>query len=165
MRNFAIISQSKTHVEQLFYKTSALRNPLQVVFITLRKRCLYLELFQSSFFPYFPGFGLNTRDTLYLSVFNPNAGEMLTRITPYTDTFYTVLFCQILSIDQFKGTVRYASFVWIFHFYFYFYFYFFDLCNVSIIDIRFRSQHGNYAFPQNLPQVVQAELQTLAQKR
>ena len=38
----------------------------------LRTKCLYSELFWSTFFPHFPTFGLNT---VYLSVFNPNVGK------------------------------------------------------------------------------------------
>ena len=34
--------------------------------------------------------GLHFSCTPYLSVFNPNAGKMWTRITPNTDTFYAV---------------------------------------------------------------------------
>ena len=38
----------------------------------LRTKCLYSELFWSTFFRHFPTFGLNT---VYLSVFNPNVGK------------------------------------------------------------------------------------------
>ena len=40
--------------------------------LTLRKKCPYLELFSSFFFP---AFGLKPESTEYLSVFSPNAGK------------------------------------------------------------------------------------------
>ena len=65
--------------------------------VALPKKCPCSELFWSAFFPHFPTFGLNT----YLSVFSPNVGKcgkMLTRITPNTDSFYAVLFCNYFEI-------------------------------------------------------------------
>ena len=49
---------------------------LHTVF-SLRKKCLYSELFWSAFFPHFSAFGLNIR-------------KIRTRITPNTTTFYAV---------------------------------------------------------------------------
>ena len=43
--------------------------------ISRRKKSSYSELFWSAFSPDFPAFGLNTRDTEYLSVFSPKAGK------------------------------------------------------------------------------------------
>ena len=43
--------------------------------LTLRKKSPYSELSWSTFFPHFPAFGLNKKDTPYLSVFSPNAGK------------------------------------------------------------------------------------------
>ena len=40
--------------------------------------------------PYFPAFGLNRRDTSYLSIFSPNARKYGPEKTPYLDTFHTV---------------------------------------------------------------------------
>ena len=43
--------------------------------LSLRKKCQYSELFWSAFFPDFLTFGLNTEDTVHLSVFSPNVGK------------------------------------------------------------------------------------------
>ena len=40
--------------------------------------------------PYIPAFGLNTRDTKYLFIFNPNVGKYGPEKTPYLDTFHAV---------------------------------------------------------------------------
>ena len=40
--------------------------------------------------PHFPAFGLNRRDTSYLSVFSPNLGKYGPGKTPYLDTFHAV---------------------------------------------------------------------------
>ena len=41
--------------------------------------------------PYFPAFGVNTRDTKYLSAFSPNVGKYGPEKTPYLDTFHAVV--------------------------------------------------------------------------
>ena len=51
-----------------------------------------IQSYSGSYFSgIFPHSDWIRRDT-YLSVFTPNAGKMLTRITPNTDTFYAVTF-------------------------------------------------------------------------
>ena len=44
-------------------------------YFSLRKNCLYSELFWSAFFPYFPHSDWIRRDTKYLFAFSPNAGK------------------------------------------------------------------------------------------
>ena len=51
----------------------------------LRRKCAYSELFWSAFFPHSDWI---RREMEYLSVFSPNAGKMLIRITPNTGNFY-----------------------------------------------------------------------------
>ena len=65
---------------------------------TLRKKCLYSELFWSAFFPHFLAFGPNTERYGVSLLLGPNArkcGKMRTRITPNTDTFYAVRTAQL----------------------------------------------------------------------
>ena len=71
--------------------------------ITLRKKCPYLELFWSAFFPHFLAFGLNTERYLispYSVQMRENSGKMSTRITPNTDTFYAVLNYRVLKVSK-----------------------------------------------------------------
>ena len=49
--------------------------------------------------PYFPAFGLNTRDTKYLSVLSPNAGKYGPEKTTYLDTFHVVMLSNDLIIS------------------------------------------------------------------
>ena len=53
---------------------------------TLREKCPYLELF----WPYFLAFGLNTERYEVSLCIHSRYGKILARITPNTDTFYTV---------------------------------------------------------------------------
>ena len=68
---------------------------------SLRKKCPYLELFWSSFFPHFPAFGL----CQYSVRMWENTGKMGTRIIRNADTFYAVnnndSKCSFLIIAQF----------------------------------------------------------------
>ena len=54
---------------------------------SLRKKCPYLELFWSEFFPRLLAFGLKVR-------MRGNAGKMRTRTTSTTNTFYAVIHVQ-----------------------------------------------------------------------
>ena len=53
------------------YHKTLKSQPLDYLCVTLRKKCPYLELFCSAYFPHFPAFGLNTERY----VFSPNAGK------------------------------------------------------------------------------------------
>ena len=61
---------------------------------SMRKKCLYPELFWSAFFSHFPTFVLSTeRYRVRISVrMRENARKMRTKITPNTDTFYAVTY-------------------------------------------------------------------------
>ena len=72
--------------KQTSYKVWWLQNAEKA----LRKKCPYLELFWSVFFPHFPVFGLNAERYSHSVQIRENAGKMWTRITPNTDTFYAV---------------------------------------------------------------------------
>ena len=69
---------------------------------TLRKKCPYLELFWSSFFPKFSRIGTEYGEILRVSAYSlrmrENARKMRTRITPNTDVFYVVVKCDFVSI-------------------------------------------------------------------
>ena len=71
---------------------------------TLRKKCPYLELFWSAFFPHFPAFGLNTERYSVSLRIQSECGKMRTRITLNTGTFYTVILFEkmVLNIAFFK---------------------------------------------------------------
>ena len=64
--------------------------------IPLRKKCPYLELFWS----YFPAFGLNTEIYGVSLRIQSKCGKMRTRITPNTETYYTVKFYLINTVLQ-----------------------------------------------------------------
>ena len=66
---FLTNTQQKCHIFLNFLSISVFSYRVRH---TLRKKSSYSELFCSAFFPDFPAFGLNT---LYLSVFSPNAGK------------------------------------------------------------------------------------------
>ena len=60
----------------------------------LRKRCLYLELFWSAFFPHFLAFGLNTERYGVSFRIQSECGKIREKCgpkTPNTDTFYAVM--------------------------------------------------------------------------
>ena len=58
--------------------------------LSLRKKCLYSELFWSAFFSHFPAFGMNTeRYDISLRI-QFKCGKIRTRITLNTDTFCAV---------------------------------------------------------------------------
>ena len=62
-----------------------------IIFIdapALREKCPNTELFVVRIFPHLDWI---RRDTLYLSVFSPNAGKYGEEKTPYLDTFHAVL--------------------------------------------------------------------------
>ena len=58
------------------------------IYSTLREKCSNKELFLVRIFPHLDWI---QRDTKYLSVFSPNARKYKPEITPYLDTFHTVL--------------------------------------------------------------------------
>ena len=49
-----------------------------------------MELFWSAFLPDFPAFGVDTEDTVYLSVFSPDGGKCEENPDENTDSFYAV---------------------------------------------------------------------------
>ena len=86
------------------------------MYLTMHKKCPYSEFFWSIFFPYFPAFGLN-RDqnnseyghfciSPYSVRMRENAGKIRNRITPNTDTFYTVK-CKCNTENITMKTMRY----------------------------------------------------------
>ena len=56
------------------------------------------------FGPYSPGFGLNTEDKEFISVFSPNMGVYGSEKTPYLDTFCTQ--CYLPLREGFKSVFR-----------------------------------------------------------
>ena len=79
--NFAKFLRASFFIEHLWWlllvvldNLLKLRNQVNVYF-TLRKKCLFSELFWSALFPHFPAFGLNTERYGVSFLFNPNAGK------------------------------------------------------------------------------------------
>ena len=72
-------------------------------YISLRKKCPFSELLWSAFFPHFSRIFPQYREVRSISPHSvwmrENAGKMQTRITPNTDTFYTVFTSAIIGIN------------------------------------------------------------------
>ena len=59
----------------IFYQILMLFRLLKISYVPVEPQCAKSVRIRSFSGPYFPAFGLNRRDTLYLSVFSPNAGK------------------------------------------------------------------------------------------
>ena len=73
--------------------------------------CVKNVQIRSFFWSVFSAFGLNRRDTPYLSVFNLNAGKYGPEKTPYLDTFHAVHASILRHVLRNKNN-RYHVFMW-----------------------------------------------------
>ena len=76
-----------------------------LVQVSLHEKCPNMEFFLVGIFPHSDSI---RRDTLYLSVFSPNAGKYGPEKTPYLDTFHTVFDSPYIKRDQIFTITNFA---------------------------------------------------------